>query len=232
MPGEGPLRQAHPFTPLAIAAASAVLAFALPAPGGPVLLGVCLVALVAIEGVPQVFPPALITAIPFWILLYLIHGVFGRSPGLALGLGARVFAIVTAFLLALATVHPGRLVDGLVARGAPFSLAYLLASTLQAVPRLRARAKEILDAQRCRGLAVRGAPWRRVRALALLVVPLALSALAEVEARTLALETRGAGNVVRRTPLDPPEDTRVERVVRWGMAVVAAAALVARVWTR
>jgi len=225
VPGQGPLRRAHPFTPLTLAAFTAVLAFALPAPRGPLILSVFLVSLALVEGVPQMLVPAFATALPFWVFLFLIHGVFGRLPLLALGLGARIFAIVTAFLLSLATVQPGRLVEGLVARGVPFSFAYLLMATLQAVPRLRDRANRILDAQRCRGLAVRGSLWRRARAVVPLVLPLILGALAEVEERTLALEARGAGSVARRTPLDPPRDSPPERMLRWGMVVVGLAAI-------
>ncbi|MBI4419602.1 MAG: energy-coupling factor transporter transmembrane protein EcfT [Gemmatimonadetes bacterium] len=230
MGGSGPLSRAHPFTPLTLAAVTAVLAFALPAPRGPLLVAAGLVAVVLIEGLPRVLRSALLAALPFWIFLLLIHGVLGRSSMAAVTIGARIFGIVTAFLLALATVHPGRLVDALVARGVPFSFAYLLAAALQAVPRLRARAKEILDAQRCRGLRVRGSPWRRARALVPLALPLVLSALNEVEERTLALEARGAGNVARRTPLEPPTDSRGERILRWAMAIAAVGAVGLRVW--
>ncbi|MSR06807.1 MAG: energy-coupling factor transporter transmembrane protein EcfT [Gemmatimonadetes bacterium] len=227
VPGSGPLHRAHPFTPLAIAASTAVLAFALPVPFGPMILAGVLLLLVLVERAP-VLKPALLTALPFWFFLYVIHGVFGKHPVIALGLSARVFAIVLGFLLALATVHPGRLVDALAERGVPFSFSFLLTATLQAVPRLRARATEILAAQRCRGLRVRGSIWRRAAAVIPLAVPLVLSAVAEVDERAIALEARGMGGVTNRTPLHPPPDSAVQRLIRWGLAAGTVTAIAVR----
>jgi energy-coupling factor transport system permease protein len=229
-PGLGPLRRAHPFTPLAIAGAAAALAFVLPAPRGPLLLSAALVALAAAEGVARAIArPALLTALPFWVFLAVLHGFIGDDPVTALSLGARIFAIIWAFLLALATLHPGRLVDGLVARGVSFSAAFLFTATLQAVPRLRARAGQILDAQGCRGLRLAGSPWRRIGTLVPLALPLVLSALTEVDDRAVGLEARGMSRASRRTPLDPPADSWPQRVVRWGLAGAVLAAVAARI---
>ena len=228
VPGSGPLRRAHPFTPLTLAAGAAVLAFALPAPEGALAITAVLLLLVLIERVP-VMVPAVLTALPVWFFLYLIHGVFGNHPVVALTVGARVFVVVLGFLLALASVHPGRLVDGLSDAGVPFSLAFLLTATLQAVPRLRARAGQILAAQRCRGLRVRGSPWLRAKAVVPLVVPLVLSALAEVDERAIALEARGMGGATKRTPLNPPRNNGGERVMRWGIVAGVIAVVVRRI---
>jgi energy-coupling factor transport system permease protein len=226
--GRGPLRRSHPYTPLTLAGATAILAFALPAPWGPVALSGVLLGLVLVERAP-VLGPALLTALPFWLFLFLIHGVFGNAPMTALGLGARIFSIILGFLLALATVHPARFVEALAARGVSFSLAYLLTATLQAVPRLRARAAEILAAQRCRGLRVRGSLLRRVRAVVPLTVPLVLSVLSDVDERSVALEARGMGGKAKRTPLSPPADPLPERVLRWTLVLATAAAIAVRV---
>jgi len=226
--GTGPLRRAHPFTPLTLAAVLAVLAFALPAPVGTILLCFVAIAVPLAEGVPGVLVPAAITALPFWIFAFLIHGLLRGAPLVALGLAARFTAIIVAFLTLLAVVQPSRLVDALLVRGVPFSVAYLFAATLQSVPRLKLRAREILDAQRCRGLRVGGSIWGRVRALVPLAVPLILSALSEVDHRSFALEARGAGHVTRRTPLHPPADSFTQRAARWLLAAVSALVIVWR----
>lgn len=227
-PGHGPLRRAHPYTPLTLAAASAILAFVLPAPDAPLILSAVLLGVALAEGVPVV-RPAVLTSLPFWLFLFVIHGLIGKHPALALGLSARVFAIVLGFLLALSTVHPGRLVDGLAVSGVPFPLAFLLTATLQAVPRLRRRGAEILAAQRCRGLRVRGSVFRRAAAVVPLAVPLVLSAISEVDDRAIALDARGMGGVTKRTPLHPPPNRPVDRMVRWGMIIASVAGVVVRV---
>lgn len=227
-PGTGPLRRAHPYTPLTLAGASAVLAFVLPAPDGPLILAAVLLGLALVEGVPVV-RPAVLTSLPFWLFLFMIHGLIGKHPAVALGLSARVFAIVLGFLLALSTVHPGRLVDGLAVSGVPFSLAFLLTATLQAVPRLRQRGAEILAAQRCRGLRVRGSIFRRAAAVVPLAVPLVLSAISEVDDRAIALDARGMGGVTRRTPLHPPANGLIDRMLRWGLIVATIAVVALRI---
>jgi hypothetical protein len=51
-----------------------------------------------------------------------------------------------------------------------------------------------------------------------------LGALAEVDEQVLALDSRGAAPAARRTPLDPPTDTDLQRVLRWLLLVGVAAA--------
>lgn len=228
-PGGSFLHRTHPFTPFALAAATVVWAFALPPPAGPVALTGALAALGLAARLPRVLAGAFLMATPFWVFLLLIHWAFGDDPLRAVTVGAQITALLVAFLLVIAVVHPARLVDALVARRVPFAAAYVLAATLQAVPRLRDRARAILDAQRCRGLRVRGSVWRRARAVIPLALPLVLGALAEVEERALALEARGAGAVRRRTPLDPPHDTVGQRVLRWVLLAGAVAAVALRV---
>lgn len=227
--GRSPLHQAHPFTALVLAGTVVVLAFALPAPQGPMALAVALTALALLAGLPRVLLTALGFSLPFWFFLGVIHGVIGDAPLRALTVAAQITAMLIAFLLVLATVHPARLVDALLQRGVPFSLAYLLSATLQAVPRLRRQAGDIVDAQRCRGLRVRGSAWRRVRAIVPLAIPLVLGALGEVDERAMALDARGVAAPAHRTPLEPPPDSISQRLVRWLLAAAAVAVIVWRV---
>jgi len=227
--GTGLLHRAHPFTGVTIALAVAVLAFALPAPVGPAGLTVMLVLLALVAGLPRVLVTALTFAAPFWAFLFLIHVVFGDNPARGLAVAGQITAMLLGSLLVLASVHPGRLVDALLTAGVPFSVAYPLAATLQSVPRLQARAGAILDAQRCRGLAVGGSLWRRVRAVVPLAIPLVLGALAEVDERALALEARGAGSPARHTPLNPPADSHLDRAVRWSLLLVVLLAVGVRI---
>ena len=229
LPGTGPLHRAHPFTPLTLAAVLAVLAFLVPFPYGPMVLCVAVIVIAIVERVPALLVPAAMTALPFWVFLFLIHGVIGGRPLFALGLAGRITTIILAFLTALSAVQPARLVDAMLERGVPFSFAYVFASTLQAVPRLRRRAREIVEAQRCRGLSVGGPPWSRARALLPLAAPLMLGALAEIDDRAFALAARGAGYVKRRTALYPPADSTGQRAFRWGLVLVVVLAAIAKV---
>ena len=243
LPGRSAVHRAHPYTPLALAVGIFLLAFAFRTPGAVWLVVVAALAFAAMGGVlGAVLRPAALLAIPTWVLLSVLHGLLGGPPHVALGpllfsvpggeralvFGGRVTAILLAFLTVLATVSPGRLVEAMTARGVPFGRVYLLVSTLTVVPRLRVRVRQIVDAQQCRGLRLGGSPLARLRALGPLVVPLVLSALAEVDEQALALDVRGGSMAGGRTALDPPEDRAPDRAVRWVMLLAVVAAYAAR----
>lgn len=216
----------HPFTLIALALGLPTLGWILPAPWGP--LGTALVGLTLCAGGGRgagyrVWRAAALTAAPFWLFLFMLHGAGGTvAPAL------RLTTMIAAFLWLVAVLPPPRLVEALIAARWPVSAAFLLSATLAAVPALQARAARIVDAQRCRGLATRGGPLVRLAALRALALPLVLSALHEVDERALALETRGLSPGIRRTALAPPRDHAVQRVARWAVVAVCVAALLWR----
>lgn len=228
--GNSPLHTAHPYTPLAIATALLCLVFAAERPevvGMFVIAGVIFA--MAGSSLGYVARPALLLAVPTWVLLFVLQGLLGPDPHHAYGilrvsepgfaralvLGGRITAILFAFLTVLATVSPDRLVEAMAERGVSFSATYLLVSTLTLVPRMRQRATQILEAQQCRGLRLGGSPLARLAALGPLVLPLVLGALAEVDEQVLALDTRGVTSGHARTVMDPPPDTAAQWAARW-----------------
>ena len=221
------MRFFHPFTLLTLAVALPALAWILPAPWGGAGALITAMALLLTPGASPGFAAArtaVITAAPFWFFLYLLHGVGGMVT-----IGLRLSTMIASFVWLVAILPPARLVEAMVAAGWPVSAAFLFSATLQAVPALRERAQRLVDAQRCRGLATRGGPLVRLRALRALALPLVLSALHEVDERALALETRGLVAGARRTALAPPADHRGEQVLRWLLVLSCAALLVWRV---
>ena len=216
----------HPFTLLALAAGVPALAWILPAPWGGAALLVVAASLYGIPGARPglgVFRTAIVTAAPFWFFIYILQG---STAMLAIGL--RVTTMIVCAVWLVGVLPPARLVEALVQAGWGVTGAYLFAATLSAVPALRARARRIVDAQRCRGLSPRGGLRARARAIQALALPLILSALHEVDERALALETRGLASGARRTPLAPPPDSAPQATLRWAIVVMVAAGLV---WT-
>jgi len=149
------------------------------------------------------------------------------------GLGAAVQATlrVLAFALSVAvfslTTATGDLLDDLERRGVGRRTTFVIGSAIGMIPRMLERAGEIVDAQRARGLDTEGSIARRVRGVVPLAGPMVLSALAEVEERTMALEARGFSAPGRRTVLRAIPDSRGQRATRWvlglgSIALVAA----------
>lgn len=260
VPGDSALHRAHPFTPLALATAILIGVFALRQPAAISVAVLAALVMVGLSGSGrQVLRPALLIALPTWLLLLVIHAGFGSGPlhdlgplrysrpGLerALALGLRLTAILLAFLTALSVVAPSRLVEAMTDRGVPtitfrglvplptrshaFAPVYLLVSTLTLVPRMRQRIAAILEAQQCRGLRLGGSPLARVRAIGPLALPLILGALAEVDEQVLALDARGAAKGYPRTAIAPPPDSMPQRVLRALALLVAFGLHAARI---
>ncbi len=221
------MRGLHPFTLLTPAAALPALAWIAPAPfGGAAALSAALglIFLLGGRGAVGVTRAVAFTAAPLWFFLLLLHGTNGL-----VATGLRLTTVVASSFWLVAALPPPRLVEAMIARGWPVSVAFLFSATLSAVPALRVRAGHLVDAQRARGLQTRGGPFIRLAALRALALPLVLSALHEVDERALALETLGRGPGVRRTPLAPPMATVGQRIVRWGILVACVAAWTWRV---
>ncbi|HET8762417.1 MAG TPA: energy-coupling factor transporter transmembrane component T [Gemmatimonadales bacterium] len=193
----------HPFTPFLLVLATALLAVLLPAPWGPVVLALVVVVVALVLGAFRQVGAALLLTLPLWIFLLILHGAMRGGEGwlAAVAQGSRLTAIILASLLAYRAFQPARFLDAAASRGWSSSAALLVLATLQAAPRLRSRVSRILEAQRSRGLRVRGRPLGRARALVPVTLPLILQTLGEVDARAMALETRGVGSA-RRTPLE------------------------------
>ena len=226
-PGRRPVKL-HPYTPFALVLATALLAFLLPAPAGPLILYAIVMTAAVLARMPRTVAMAALVTAPLWAFLVVLHVILpgGDGPAAAAAQGARLGAVATASLMLLRSFNPSRFLDAASARGSTLGAAYLVVSTLEAAPRLRRQAAGILEAQRARGLSVGGTPLGRLRALVPLTLPLVLGTLSEVDERAMALEVRGFGSGHARTPLDPPPATWLDHSARGGalLAVVAAAA--------
>src|SRR5262249_2124469 len=181
-------------------------------------------------------------AIPTWMLLALTNAVLAPAHATAslgtlrydpdaardaLTVALRLGAAIAALTTVIAGTAPRRLTRALAARGRPGWAACPITGSLEAAPEARARARQVLDAQRCRGLAPGGGIAGRARALIPLVGPLVSGLVVESDERALALDARGFVAGRRRTALTEIADPAGERRLR-GAIWLAIAALV--VW--
>lgn len=185
-------------------------------------------------------------ALPFAISVFLIQGFLWPGGTAVIGFGAislkreglvfavastgRLLAVVSSFLWFAFTTRPDELMAALAQQGVPPGLTYILLATLQIVPRFRARAAAIIDAQRARGLETSGNLLRRVRAVFPLVVPLILSSLIDVEERALAIEARAFNHAGPKTSLLQLEQAGWEPALRWAALLGGIGFLLLRLW--
>lgn len=127
----------------------------------------------------------------------------------------RLLVAFMASVLFLQSTLADDLLEALIRHGVSHRLAYVVLSAVQLVPRMRARATAILDAQQARGLVVSGSMRTRGRALVPLIGPILLGSLVDVRERTFALEARGFGARRDRTAYRIVADPPVDHWLRW-----------------
>jgi energy-coupling factor transport system permease protein len=169
--------------------------------------------------------------------LFTIGPFTASGTGLVAALQAalRVLAFATSVALFALTTRTDELVDDLERRGLGRRAASILTTAIGTVPRLAERAREIVEAQRSRGLNTEGGYLARARGVLPVAGPLVLSALTEVEHRAMALEARAFAAPGKRTLLRAYPDSTAQRLLRWGLVVltivlVAAAFSGALLW--
>jgi energy-coupling factor transport system permease protein len=145
----------------------------------------------------------------FWILAPKQEGAL-----FALVSVGRIFLVMSAFILFAMTTRPDTLMISLKQVGVPSSLAYIIVTTLQIIPRFQNKASTILDAQRSRGLETEGNLFVRARAVVPIILPLVLGSLVEVEERAIAIEARGFNSTKQETNLIEIPDTKEQVLLR------------------
>jgi len=209
----------------------------------PSVILLTMVALVIWAGVGRRYLPYLLATLPLLISIVLINTflypardtAFTLGPLVATGSGLtaagqatlRVLAFATSVALFALTTRTDELVDDLERRGLGRRAAFIVSTAIGTVPRMVERAREIVEAQRARGLDTEGGVSGRLRGLLPLAGPLVLSALTEVEQRAMALEARAFSAAGRRTVLRRYPDDTAQRALRWGLTLPTVGLLVA-----
>lgn len=141
----------------------------------------------------------------------------------------RIILVMSAFILFAMSTRPDTLMISLKQVGVPSSLAYIIVTTLQIIPRFQSKAATILDAQRSRGLETEGNLFVRARAFVPIVLPLVLGSLVEVEERAIAIEARGFYSTKKETALIEIPDTRGQAVLRRIFLALMVLCILARI---
>ena len=100
----------------------------------------------------------------------------------------KLLTLTTVFFCFFACTLPEDLADSLVKKGIPFTIAFVLSAGLNFVPVIGRKARDVLDAQRARGIPLEPG-WRALRHYPAFLGPLLIQAFQLAE----AMETRGFG---------------------------------------
>jgi energy-coupling factor transport system permease protein len=229
-----------------IAFALAIVAFGVRGWTGPLVVLAIVAVTAAVAGVTRQMRPFVLATIPLIASILLVNIFFfpgaqdvifriGPVSATWSGLGAALQAAlrVVAFALSVAVFSLTTTTDDLLVdlehRGVGRRGVFVIGSAIRTVPRMVERAGEIVESQRARALDTEGSWWRRIRGVLPLAGPMILSALTEVEERTIALEARAFSATARRTTLRPIPDSSTQRIVRWVVGLGSIALVTATV---
>lgn len=229
-----------------IALSTAALAFVLRGWLVPILALMVVGATVARAGLGRAFLPFVLATLPLLISIVLIDVflypgatdtimVIGplRATGTGLTIAGQASLRIVAFALSVAVFALTTPTDDLLAdlerRGMGRRATFIIGAAIQTIPRLAARAGDVADSQRARGLNTEGSVWRRVRGVVPLVGPMISGALSEVEERTMALEARAFSAPARRALLRPMPDDAAQRAGRWLLGLATIVLIVATI---
>lgn len=245
-PGNSFLHRLRPVTKVVLVIGFTVVVFLLSDFRGPLLVLLFLLGMLIVFGIfKEIARTAFLISLPLGISLLTIHGLFNprnQTPlfvvepvpvlgtfivwkeGIQFGLlfYFRLLTMIVAVLTLIKTTHPRKLSVDLAEMGVPNNLAYVLLAALQLVPQMNDQARAIADAQQARGLDTRANLRERFKSLIAMVTPLFISMLITTQTRALALESKGFSREGERTYLLEVTDTALDRVLRWGTAVVVA----------
>ncbi|HSW43534.1 MAG TPA: energy-coupling factor transporter transmembrane component T [Patescibacteria group bacterium] len=242
----GAYRGLAPATKLAIAIAQAIVALGVRGWTGPlVVIAICAASAHA-SGILRRSVPLVLLIIPLLVSILLVNTflypdapdpIFEVGPlrptwtGLTAALQAtlRVLAFGFSVVVLVLTTEADHLIADLERRGLGRRAAFVLGSTLRAIPRTSERVSEITEAQRARGLDTEGRAWRRVRGIVPLAGPLVLGALTDVEEQTMAMEARAFTAPGRRTVLRAFPDSTAQRLGRRVVLLACLALLAASI---
>ena len=122
--------------------------------------------------------------------------------------------LISVFFVFFSTTTPEDLGNSLVKIGLPYPVAFVFSTSLQFVPMISRKAKNVLDAQRSRGIPLEPG-WSALRHYPAFLGPLLIQAFQLAEELAAAMEARGFGRPGRTFY----KDYRMGSVDWWTMAV-------------
>ncbi len=246
---DSPLHRLNPFTKLVLAFALTFIGFLSPWYWTPHFIILLVIVPLSFIGRVQreYFAAALRLILPAAGFLFVMQALFQpigktvlfqlwflhvtrESLAFAFANATRIFAMVSSFTLFLLTTDPSELMSDLTRRGLPSQFAYVIISTIQIIPQMRAKAQTIIAAQRSRGLDTEGSFAKRIHALVPLVGPLVFGSLVEVEERAIAIEARGFTSTNQKTSVRDIPDAPIDKALRWALGLIVLGTLAVRLW--
>jgi energy-coupling factor transport system permease protein len=165
-----------------------------------------------------------------WPLMLTLRGQGGGMVWLfGLGMGMRLSCILLGGMLLLLTTRTEEVLAAFSRLGMPFPAVFSIGLTFRLVPALLANARNVVEAQRLRGLKFdSGGIITRTKRYVPLLVPVLATSLRSAHRMSWALEAKGFGSAHARSPYIVLR----MRAADWLVLAFSVAAFIAAVWAR
>jgi len=165
-----------------------------------------------------------------WPLFLTLRGQGGAMIWLfGLGMGMRLSEILLGGMILLLTTRTEEILAAFSRLGMPYPAVFSLGLTFRLVPALLANARNVVEAQRLRGLRFdEGGLITRTRRYIPLLVPILATSLRSAHRMSWALEAKGFGSTHARSPYL----VLAMRLIDWVVLVISLAVLAAAVVAR
>lgn len=141
----------------------------------------------------------------------------------------KLLTLVSVFFAFFVTTQPGDLANALVKIGMPYVVAFVVSTSMQFVPTIGRRIKNVLDAQRARGIPLEPG-WSAFRHYPAFLGPILIQAFQMAEALAEAMEARGFGRPGRTFLKEYRMRTRDWLAICCGLLVLTASLLGQSLW--
>jgi energy-coupling factor transporter transmembrane protein EcfT len=132
----------------------------------------------------------------------------------ALSLSSKLLVIGGSILLFFQITPVKDFVRSLEQRGLSPAFSYVILSTLQIIPQMEKRSRQIMEAQQSRGVETEGNLIQRAKAFIPSLGPLILSSIVNTEERAITLEARAFSAPTKKVRLHVVNDTTLDRWLR------------------
>ena len=248
------IHRLHPITQLYGLIWLVLLSFISPTVGSTLVLLLMIMAISVMARLfRRIFGLVCMIVVPILIFLSFVHGFLNPANetiiysftffGITANLGkeglivtynlvSKLCLILPSFFLFVLVTSQERLMPSLIGKGVPPAMSYLFLTTLNVLPYMRSKLETIKIAQQARGVAIDGRLTVRIRAILPLLMPLILSSLSDIQARSVTLEVRSFGVSRRVSSLYDLEEHRRDKVLQGFFILSGLGALIVWLWVK
>ena len=156
-----------------------------------ILESVALLSTIALLGLTRAWIKSLRFVLPMIALIFAIS-LFSFDIQVALVLSVRLFNLLAVSFVFFRATSPEELGDALRKMGVPYEFAFILTTAMRYVPLLGQKIRNIVDAQRSRGIDLRPR-LKNVPNFMALLMPLLAQSFVLSDELAMAMESRGFG---------------------------------------